>query len=152
MEPAFFSRGDTRTPMNIAITCLFSNAILNAIFFALNFGYVGIVLSSVISSYLNLTLLLTKLIGKKHFHFEKNFLNKLLRILIPSVLMALALFLMREYFNVSEALNRIIELIIMIACGFVVYGTASYFSGSLDILLQSNFLRRKKNDVPTTTS
>ena len=151
MEPAFFSRGDTKTPMNIAVICLFTNALLNGIFFALKLGYIGIVLASVVSSYLNLTLLITKLLSKKHFRFEKTFNEKLLRILIPSTLMALTLFVMRQYFAQSEDLNRIIELVIMIACGLLVYGISSYFSGSLDILLKSNFLRRKKNDLPPAT-
>ncbi len=146
MEPAFFSRGDTKTPMNIAITCLLSNALLNGIFFALSFGYVGIILASVFSTYLNLTMLITKLISKKHFCFEKNFHKKLLRILIPSVLMAISLFVMREFFAQSFAFDRVVELIIMITLGLLIYGISSYLSGSLDILLKSNFLRRKKHD------
>jgi putative peptidoglycan lipid II flippase len=147
MEPAFFARGDTKTPMNIAIICLLNNALLNGIFYALNFGYVGIVLASVASTYLNLTLLITKLTAKKHFHFEKNFKEKLLRILIPSILMAASLFMMMRFFSSNETLNRIIELVIMITVGLLIYGISSYLSGSLDILLKSNFLRRKKHDT-----
>jgi len=144
MEPAFFSRGDTKTPMTIAIICLFSNAILNAIFFFQGFGYVGIILASIISSYLNLTLLITKLVRKKHFYFEKNFLIKLLKIIVPAILMAVALLAMKEFFSDSEVLNRILELIIMIMAGLVVYFIAAYCSGSLNILLASGLLRRRK--------
>ncbi len=147
MEPAFFSRGDTRTPMNIAFICLINNAILNVVFFALDFGYIGIVLASVFSTYLNLTLLITKLKKKNHFYFEKGFLKKLVLILIPSIMMALGLFLMREYFYRDESLNKIIELIIMIAAGLVIYFITAYFSGSLNILLKSHLLKRKKNDA-----
>ena len=147
MEPAFFARGDTRGPMNIAFICLFTNALLNAIFYMLEFGYVGIVLSSIISSYLNLSILITTLIRKKHFSFEKDFGKKLVLILIPSILMALVLLLLKEYFYVSEYFNKIIELILMISSGLIVYFIASYFSGSLNILLRSNILKRKKNDI-----
>ncbi len=147
MEPAFFSRGDTKTPMKIAFVCLVNNAVLNLIFFNFGFGYIGIVLASVASTYLNLTLLITTLRRKKHFHFEKNFVRKLIMILIPSLLMTLTLLLMREYFQRSDSMNKIAELTIMIAVGLVTYGVAAYLSGSLNILLQSHLLKRKKNDI-----
>lgn len=143
MEPSFFSRGDTKTPMKIAIVCLINNAAFNVIFFLNDFGYIGIVLSSVISSYLNLTLLITKLIRKKHFYFESDFLRKLILILIPSLIMTIVLVTLSTYFNGNEALNKIIELIIMITSGLLIYGISSYFSGSLDILLKSRILKKK---------
>ncbi len=144
MEPAFFSRGDTRTPMMIAIICLFSNAVLNAVFFFQGYGYVGIILASIISSYLNLALLITRLLSKKHFYFEKNFLSKLLKIIVPAILMAVTLLLMKDFFAASEVVNRIIELIIMIIIGLIIYFVAAYFSGSLNILLSSGLFRRRK--------
>ncbi len=151
MEPAFFARGNTTTPMKIACTCLVNNVVLNLIFFSFGIGYVGIILSSTISSYLNLTLLLYLLVKEKHFHFEKKFLQKLLSILIPSLLMALTLFVVRGYFDHHDFLNKIIELMTMILIGLLVYGTSSYFSGSLDIVLQSHLLKRKKHDfIPSS--
>ncbi len=147
MEPAFFARMDTKTPMKIAFVCLTSNAILNMIFFILEFGYVGIVLASVFSSYLNLGILITSLIKKKHFHFEKDFVKKLLLISIPSFTMAAALFIMREFFAQSESFDKIIELIIMVSAGLIVYAISAFLSGSLNILLKSNFLKKRKNDI-----
>lgn len=150
MEPAFFARGNTKTPMNIAFICLFSNALLNSIFYMLNYSYIGIVLSSIISSYLNLTLLITTLIKKEHFAFEAKFMKKLIFIMIPSILMALALITLREIFANSEYFGKIVELIIMISSGLIIYFISSYFSGSLNILLRSNILKRKKNDIAPT--
>jgi len=147
MEPSFFSRGDTKTPMNIAFICLINNALLNVIFFSMNFGYIGIVLASVISSYFNLTLLITILIKKKHFRFEKNFVKKFVLIFIPALAMALTLYLLRELFAKNDELGRIAELVTMIAVGLIIYFITSYFSGSLDILLKAHILRRKKNDA-----
>ena len=143
MEPAFFSRGDTKTPMNIAIICLISNIVLNVIFFLNNFGFVGIILSSITSSYLNLTLLITKLIKKNHFYFEKDFARKFAFILIPSVIMALVLIFLREYFAGNDNANKALELMIMIGAGLTVYAVSSYFSGSLDILLESTKIKRR---------
>ena len=144
MEPAFFSRGDTRTPMTIAIVCLFSNVILNSIFFFLNVGYLGIILASVISSYLNLSLIFIKLLHKKHFFFEEKFLLKLFKIFIPSIVMFFALILTRNFFSNSDNFGIIIELMMMIFIGITTYFATSYFSGSLDILLNSAMFKRRR--------
>jgi putative peptidoglycan lipid II flippase len=139
MEPAFFCRGDTKSPMRIAVVCLFSNLALNLILIK-PLGYIGIVLASIISSYLNLMLLLIKLLKKKHFYFEKNFLNKLTRILLPSILMAISLIFLRDYFFFENIFNSTLELIIMIASGGLIYLVSSYFSGSMKLLLRSRHI------------
>ncbi len=145
MEPSFFSRGDTKTPMKIAILCLINNVILNYVFYILEMGFIGIILASVFSSYLNLTLLITNLIRKKLFYFEKDFVKKLISILIPSIVMALTLHLLKQYFFIQD-FNKIFELSMMILLGLIIYFMTSYFSGSLKIVSQIVKLKRKKND------
>lgn len=130
LEPGFFARGDTKTPMNIALVCLVNNVVLNLIFFK-PFGYIGIVLASVFSSYLNVTMLLHKLTRKKHFIFENDFLIKIVKILIPAFLMAGMLLFFNRYFSY---LNSIINLTLTILIGLVGYFIAAYFSGALNLL------------------
>lgn len=144
MEPAFFSRGDTKTPMKIAFVCLFANVAFNLIFFMNDFGYIGIVLSSVCSSYLNLTLLISILMAKKLFYFQEKFAFKLLKILIPALLMLVTLFVLREYFLIQNQFAPVFELIFMIFGGIFVYFICSYFSGSLNVLKSSILKRSKK--------
>lgn len=148
MEPAFFSRLDTKTPMKIALCCLANNVVLNYIFYLAELGFVGIILASVISSYLNLSLLIINLLRKKLFYFEKHFLKKLLLIIIPSLLMALVLLFLNKYFSLNHNFNNIIELSIMIIAGLISYFVVSFYSGSLDILIGVLKLKRKKNDQP----
>jgi putative peptidoglycan lipid II flippase len=145
MEPSFFSRGDTKTPMKIAILCLINNVILNYVFYILEMGFIGIILASVFSTYLNLTLLITNLIHKKLFYFEKDFVKKLISILIPSLVMAFTLYLLKQYFLIQNY-NKIFELSMMIMLGLIIYFISSYFSGSLKIVTQIVKLKRKKND------
>jgi len=145
IEPAFFARSDTKTPMRIAFVCMIANVVFNIFFFVLDMSYVGIITSSVLSSYLNLVLLLTILIRRKHFKFEKKFVKKLILILIPSVVMAFALIFMKNIFVISDKFGNITELVIMVATGVFIYGVSSYFSGSLNILSKSHLLKRKKN-------
>lgn len=145
MEPSFFSRGDTKTPMKIAILCLINNVILNYVFYILEMGFIGIILASVFSTYLNLTLLISNLIRKKLFYFEKDFVKKLISILIPSLVMAFTLYLLKQYFLIQN-FNKIFELSMMIMLGLIIYFITSYFSGSLKIVTQIVKLKRKKND------
>lgn len=129
LEPGFFARSDTKTPMKIALICLVNNVILNILFFK-PFGYIGIVLASICSSYLNVSLLLFNLIKRDYFAFEKKFALKLIRILIPAVLMAAILLFCKNYF---AYLSPVINLIITIAIGLFAYLFAAYISGALRI-------------------
>ncbi len=130
LEPGFFARSNTKTPMKIALICVLSNIFFNLIFFK-PFGYIGIVLASVCSSYLNVILLLFNLTKKKHFIFEEDFFIKLVKITIPAVLMAAILLFSDKYFS---DINPTINLILTIAIGLISYLTATYFSGALNIL------------------
>lgn len=143
MEPTFFSRGDTKTPMKIAIICLINNVILNYVFHILEMGFVGIILASIVSSYLNLSMLFFNAKRKKLFYFEKKFIKKFILILIPTFLMALSLFCLKELFAVSSYLHKIIELSIMIFVGLIVYGLGCFYTGGLDLVLK--FIKPKKN-------
>ena len=130
LEPGFFARGDTKTPMKIAIVCLINNVVLNLIFFK-PFGYIGIVLASICSSYLNVGLLLLNLTKRDYFAFEQKFLIKLVRIVIPAFFMAAILIFFKNYF--ANLLSPILNLITTIALGLISYLIASYLSGSLKI-------------------
>jgi chromate transport protein ChrA len=92
-------------------------------------------------------MLISTLIKKNHFHFEKDFFKKLILILIPSALMALTLLSLRNHFDKSDYLSKISELIIMISLGLLVYGAVAFLSGSLNILIKSNLFKRKKSDI-----
>jgi putative peptidoglycan lipid II flippase len=151
MEPGFFSRGDTKTPMKIAMICLVSNVIFNLTFFSLKLGFIGIALSSVLSSYLNLSILMTSLIRKKHFQFEKKFLLKLSQIIVPAIIMGVVLFEMRNYFEANNLASNVVELAIIIISGIIFYAASSYFSGSFRIIARSRFLNKKNNDVTAVT-
>ncbi|MDA0902584.1 MAG: murein biosynthesis integral membrane protein MurJ, partial [Proteobacteria bacterium] len=132
LEPAFFARGDTKTPMKIAIICLVINIALNIIFFK-PFGYIGIVLASVISSYFNFILQFYDLRKRNLFHLEEKFATKFFRIMLSTLIMFAALLLMQQFFYVSSTLNSALELIITIGLGLAIFAVAAYILGVLDI-------------------
>jgi putative peptidoglycan lipid II flippase len=147
MEPAFFARQNTKTPMIIAICCLVTNIIFNYVFMLFDYGFVGIILSSIASTYLNLSLLIYNLLRKKYFHFEKFFIKKLIKIVIPSLLMGISLYFLKLYFTNNNDFNKILELIIMISLGIMIYFFTAYLSGSLKIMIDAIKIKRQKNDA-----
>ncbi|MFT7087951.1 MAG: putative peptidoglycan lipid II flippase [Rickettsiales bacterium] len=130
LEPSFFARGDTKTPMKIAIFCVLFNIVLTLIFFK-PFGYLGIILAVVIASYLNVALMIISLTKRKHFIFESDFLKKLFQIFIPAALMGLMLFFLNKHLLTTSPM---INLILNILAGLMAYLILSYFSGALNIL------------------
>lgn len=143
MEPGFFARGNTKTPMKIAIFCLFSNLFFNTVFYLNNLSYVGIALSSVISSYFNFILLTANLIKKKQFSFSKDFVGSMLKIIISAVLMVIILSVSKYCLGSFEGLNNIIELTLLIAAGALSYFFAAFALGCLRVLSRSGLIKKK---------
>lgn len=143
LEPAFFARSDTKTPMHISFICVVVNVILNFIFFNLNFGYLGIIFASTLASFLDLALLTIVLLKRKHFHFEKAFFRKLSFIFISAILMAITLWFLRNVFSKNNYFNDILELIIVVSSGMLIYLVSSYFFGSLDALIKNPVFLKK---------
>ena len=135
LEPGFFARGDTKTTMKIAIVCMLINLALNIAFFK-PFGYIGIILASVISSYINVVLMLLKLTKKKHFVFEAGFLIKFAKILISAFVMAVTLLFLNQYF--ANFTNTTTNLILTIAIGFFAYLLMAYMCGVFNRLKKFN--------------
>lgn len=143
MEPGFFARGNTKTPMKIAIFCLFSNLFFNTVFYLNNLSYVGIALSSVVSSYFNFVLLTTNLIKKRQFSFSKGFVRFMLKIIIAAVLMVIILSVSKYYLGIFVGLNNIIELTLLIAAGALSYFFAAFALGCLRVLSRSGLIKKK---------
>ncbi len=129
MEPGFFARGNTKTPMIIAITCLFANLLFNTIFYLNGLSYVGIALSSVCSSYINLSLLIFNLKRKKEFNFVQGFFKNVFKIIVTGLLMCLVLLTLNNYFATKDDFNIIVELLFIISAGIISYFAIAYFLG-----------------------
>ena len=130
LNPSFFAREDTRTPLIIAMICLFSNIVLNLILFRF-FSYFGVVLSSIVSSYLNMILLFLILKKNNYFTLVNDFGIRITKIIIASLFMLTILLLMNNYIKL---LNDGLELIIFIVTGLCSFMLIAYFLGSLKIL------------------
>lgn len=133
-EPTFFARSNTKTPMKIAIFCVLLNVVFNYIFHLYNFGYVGIILASIVASYINFSLLFFFAYQKKYFSFQQNFWQKIIKILLCAVFMASCLWFCKNYFG--NDLWQIWQLALVIVIGLLVYFIFAYIIGCFTLLKQ----------------
>jgi len=139
LEPSFFARGNTKIPMQIAIICVIVNALLNLIFYHLNFGYLGIILAAIIASYLNLAMILKNLITKKYFWFIDFSFISFLKLSLPSAIMSLFLILLKKI-SIFITINPILMLIFQIMVGLAIYLILLWAFGYAKILKPSQML------------
>ena len=130
LAPGFFARGDTRTPVIIAIICVALNVGLNlALMHVL--GHIGLALSLSIAGWLNVILLGRGLHRRGHFRVDARLKKRLIAITGASALMAVVLFVLGM--ALDSALSgsqsmRVVGLAALVLGGLVAYvGTARLF-------------------------
>jgi len=125
LQPSFFARKDTKTPMMISLVCLTTNVVLNLILIRI-FSYRGIAIATVISSLLNVVIMSVILTKRKMFSFEEYFEIKILKIIYCSVLMFIVVLFVDRLFNNFVVLNSLFlyKILLLITVGLA--GLISY--------------------------
>jgi putative peptidoglycan lipid II flippase len=131
LAPAFYALQDTWTPLKIALICLLANVILIAVFISFTpLKHAGLALATSLSSILNVILLFWKLGPKLGRMNLAKHIQSLLRILLCSVLMGLAAYLicsLGDWTTTGNTLQKIFLLAIGIAVGLGTYLVCSYW-------------------------
>ena len=119
VSKSMYARGKTSTIFRISVTTILLNVVLNWMFVG-PFGYAGLAItSSVVSVYF---LAVTILFVYKDFdrgEFVK-LITLFIRVLIPTLVMAVPLWLLKEFTPVST-LPAIVELIVLVPLGVLLY-------------------------------
>tara|TARA_Y100000591_G_scaffold330802_1_gene362857 strand:+ start:22 stop:1551 length:1530 start_codon:yes stop_codon:yes gene_type:complete len=84
----FFANNDTKTPFYISLASVILNIFISVYFFK-DFGFIIIPIATTISSWFNSVILFIYLKKKNLFEFSKIFLDKLIRIIIASIMMGI---------------------------------------------------------------
>ncbi|MHA1597858.1 MAG: murein biosynthesis integral membrane protein MurJ [Alphaproteobacteria bacterium] len=90
LAPGFFARGDTATPVKIAVAAIVVNLVLNLILMG-PFLHVGIAMATAASSWLNAGLMAYVLYRRGHFVFDARLKRRLSGTLLASIGMGAAL-------------------------------------------------------------
>lgn len=151
LNPGFFAREDTRTPVWTALASLLVNIAIN-LYVVERYGIVGLAGATAVSASINCLLLYTVLHRRGWFHFTAKLAGKIARQLIAVAAMAALLCymmpLMEPYYG-GNAFERIWSLLILCGAGGAVFFATAFIVGALDKDLVAMLTRRRAKPAPT---
>lgn len=147
MTPAFHARGDTRTPMQVAIFAIAVNLVGNLILIW-PFRHVGIAIATSLSAWTNLGVLYYILRRRAHFHTDGALRHSLPRMAGAAALMAAILFAVVPVIlpYASGAFGaRAVALGALVGVGGVTYFGAGFLFGAYSPARLRQSLRRDRS-------
>lgn len=144
LTPGFHARGDTRTPMRVAILAIVVNLVGNLVL-SIPFAHVGIALATALSAWVNAGLLWWILRRRGDFTIDAALGRATPRMLAAGLLMAAALYLFTGPvmpYAQGNLLDRGMALGVLLGVGIFVYFLAGYFLKAFDPRQISGALRR----------
>jgi putative peptidoglycan lipid II flippase len=145
LTPGFHARGDTRTPVRIALLAIAANLIGNiALIWSL--GHIGIALATALSAWLNVILLWLMLVRRGQFSIDAQLARRLPRLLLAALLMAASLWLLNPLLLPALSgglLARITGLTLLIGIGGAVYFGGALLFGAFALNDLRMLVRRK---------
>jgi len=156
LNPGFFARSDTRTPVYCALAALIFNIGLNIYLVMIaDFGIVGLAGATAASATLNCLLLYAMLHKRGWFHFTAKLGGKIARQLAATIVMSVVLWLLMPvlapYFS-GSVIDRICSLVALVGLGMAVFFGAAYAAGALDKDLIQQLRPRKRATPEAATS
>jgi putative peptidoglycan lipid II flippase len=138
LEPSFFANEDTKTPMKIAIICVIFNIICNLILMNF-FAFKGVIVASILASYLNVFLMIRMLKKNGYFLLKIETTRKIIKIIIPNLMMILAIIFLQKFLEEKNT-SLLLQLITLITVGLAIYVATSRIFG---IISKSTFAKIK---------
>ncbi len=149
LNPGFFAREDTRTPVGTALISLLFNIAVNLVVVR-RFGIVGLAAATAASASLNCLLLYAILHRRGWFHFSVRLGGKIVRQLLATAAMAAVLWwlmpLLSGRFS-GSVFDRIWSLSALVGLGMAVFFVVAFLVGALD----KELLRMLRRRRPTRT-
>lgn len=144
LQPAFFAREDTVTPLKFAAVSVAVNvAVSLSLFFVI--GHVGIALATAVAAWVNTALLFGRLRTLDHLVIDLQFRRRFPRIAVASVIMGVVLWAGADVLSPwldGSALLRIAALVVLVGGGLVLFGGAALALGAVSRSEFATMLRR----------
>ena len=154
LQPAFFAREDTRTPMRFAVQNMIVNVVgsigLFFLFARLGFmPHVGIALATSIAGWVNAWMLWRALAARGEFESDRRLRKNLTSSLIASAAMGALLVVLLPWASDYTATSqpgflRVLALAILVLAGAALYAVLVLWSGVLDRAQLRRFFGRRR--------
>ena len=142
MAPGFFARGDTITPVKIAVVCVIINVFFNLTLVHI-LGHVGIALATAISAWVNVSFLFFILCRRGHYKLDQRLRFRFKRIIFATAGMSALLWggvlWLKPYFEGGQT-TRILFLSVLVVGGLCIYLALAVFLGATS----KNFMKMLK--------
>ena len=145
LNPGFFARSDTRTPVWIALASLTFNVFLNVVVVR-PFGIVGLAAATASSASLNCLLLYIVLHRRGWFHFTGALASKITRQLLATLIMSAVLWWLVPQFAArygGSVIERVGSIGLIVGAGLAVFFAAALVVGAIDKELLAQLRRRQ---------
>lgn len=153
LQPAFFSREDTRTPVWIAATALLINIGIN-FYVVPRYGIVGLAAATAFTATLNVLILYTVLHVRGWYHATPRLAGLVARQIVSTAAMGAALYvvmpLLADHYA-GNVLERAWSLCALVGLGLIVFFGMAWITGALDRDLIGQ-LRRRRTAPATVTA
>ena len=137
LQPGYFARGNTKTPMYIAGITVLTNIVGTLILFLLlrrqGMGHIGIALATSISAWVNVILLAVGLRRRGHLQLDRRLVDRLWRIGICSTLMGVLLLMLHSAmgsFLRSGRWECLLSLAVLVVVGLGSYLASAFTLGA----------------------
>jgi putative peptidoglycan lipid II flippase len=149
LNPGYFAREDTRTPVWTALAALTFNIGINLVVVQ-RFGIVGLAAATAASASLNCVLLYSILHIRGWFHFTVPLASKIARQLVATGAMTAALWWamppMAHLYG-GNVIDRVLSLCALVGLGMGVFFAVAFMTGAINHRIISQFRRRRPNRV-----
>ncbi|MBB5705538.1 murein biosynthesis integral membrane protein MurJ [Sphingopyxis panaciterrulae] len=153
LNPGFFAREDTRTPVWTALAALIVNIAIN-LYVVERYGIVGLAGATAASASLNCLLLYIILHRRGWFHFTGKLALAILRQLVAVAVMAALLWwmmpMLADHYG-GSAFERAWSLAALVAAGGAAFFAAAFLVGALDKDLLAMLTRRRARNGAAPT-
>jgi len=152
LNPGFFAREDTRTPMRITLFSVVVNCVLAVSLFPF-FYERGIATAEAVSGWLTALMLFVTLVRRGHWPLEKALAWRVARLLVATVVMAGTIeyasgYLADRLSSTARLYEQVSALGMLVALAMVVYFSVAFLIGGADLgMIRRNLKRGGKAEA-----
>lgn len=142
LQPGYFARKDTKTPMKYGAVMVVANIILSFILFPI-YGHVGLGIATSVAGWINVVLLVIGLKGL--FTLDKALMNKIGRIIICSIIMVVIILpvaYLCEHWILGNLFQRVAALATIVGSGLTAYALSVLLLSATSVSELKSFMGR----------